>query len=130
LVHHEVGKLQAFSARKTNIFILFSRRIERLLISQPKSSYNSHPPRLMSTSDGIPSLTSGLLLLSLTHLRAYAESSLPAYSLLREGFLDDVANLEDPSLGRAEKMRIVDRMWKSWGQVLGWGGIAGEMSGR
>jgi len=108
------------------------RRIERLLIAQPKSSYDTLVPRLSAakTIDGIPSLTAGLLLLSLAHLRTYAETILPAHSHLREGFLDDVANLEDPGLGRGEKMRVVDRMWKSWGGVLGWGSIPGEMMGR
>lgn len=78
----------------------------------------------MSTT--IPPLTSGLLLLSVTHLRTYAETCLPARSGLREGFLEDVQDLEDPGLGRTEKLRVVDRMWKSWGEVLGWGWVGGE----
>jgi nuclear-control-of-ATPase protein 2 len=60
-------------------------------------------------------------MLSVTHLRTYAETCLSAHSTLREGFLEDVQDLEDPGLGRTEKLRVVDRMWKSWGEVLGWG---------
>jgi len=57
-------------------------------------------------------------------LRTYAETSLPAGSRIREGFLEDVVDLEDPDLGRAEKMRVVERMWRCWGEVLGWGRLA------
>jgi len=98
------------------------RRIERLLISQP---HKHDVPR----ADALSPLTSGLLLLSVTHLRQYAEAHLPAHSRLREGFLEDVTDLEKPDLGRAEKMRVVDRMWKSWGRVLGWGEAAVLQSG-
>ena len=35
-------------------------------------------------------------------------------------FLEDVGDLEDPTLGRVEKLRVVERMWRSWGAVLGW----------
>ena len=69
-------------------------------------------------------LTSGLLLLSVTHLRKYAETALPANSRLREGFLEDVADLENPSLGRADKLRVLDRMWRSWGEPLWWSRVA------
>lgn len=72
----------------------------------------------------ITPLTSGLLLLSLTHLRTYAEQNLPLNSHLREGFLEDVVDLENPTLGRAEKLRVLDRMWRSWGEILHWGQAA------
>ncbi|KAI0087827.1 NCA2-domain-containing protein [Irpex rosettiformis] len=86
------------------------RRIERLLITNsPKVETSTIDPR-----------TSGLLLLSTTQLRGYAEKHLPTNSRIREGFLQDVKDLEDPSFGRKEKLRIVDRMWNSWGEVLGW----------
>jgi len=105
--------------RRASIWLKM-RRIERLLIAQPKSHLNlSHGAAPHPSS--IPPLTSGLLLLSVSHLRAYAESYLPANSSLREGFLEDVVDLEDPALGRAEKLRVLDRMWRSWGEVLGWG---------
>ncbi|KAI6114223.1 NCA2-domain-containing protein [Pisolithus sp. B1] len=77
-------------------------------------------------SDVIPPLTSGLLVLSLTHLRKYALTSLPARSQLREGFLEDVRDLEDPSLGRWEKLRVLDRIWRNWAHELGWHQMAGE----
>ncbi|KAI0697885.1 NCA2-domain-containing protein [Cytidiella melzeri] len=86
------------------------RRIERLLLAS-------------STAEGSSAVeprTSGLLLLGTTQLRAYAERHLPSSSRTREGFLQDVKDLEDPSFGRQEKLRVVDRMWKSWGEVLGW----------
>ncbi|EPT05130.1 hypothetical protein FOMPIDRAFT_1027347 [Fomitopsis schrenkii] len=95
------------------------RRIERLLIAQP-TSHHSHTRSTTSQPLSIPPLTSGLLLLSVSHLRAYAERYLAANSRLREGFLEDVADLEDPALGRTEKLRVLDRMWRSWGEVLGW----------
>jgi len=51
-------------------------------------------------------------------------------SRLREGFLEDVEDLADPALGRHEKMRVVERMWRSWGSVLGWGSLAEVGTGR
>ncbi|KZT25389.1 NCA2-domain-containing protein [Neolentinus lepideus HHB14362 ss-1] len=100
------------------------RRIERLLIFQPNSkSRSSSPPSPEKESEGdrdIPPLTSGLLLLSLTHLRQYAEAYLPR-GRVREGFLADVRDLEEPGLGRREKLRVMERMWRCWGGVLGWG---------
>lgn len=102
------------------------RRIERLLIAHPESHHDRAHSKPVSNSSlsTVSPLTSGLLLLSVTHLRKYAETTLPANSRLREGFLDDVADLEDPTLGRVEKLRVMDRMWRSWGEVLGWGRIA------
>ena len=101
------------------------RRIERLLLFQPISQAN-RLEEAYASSDAIPPLTSGLLVLSLTHLRNYALTSLPPRSPLREGFLEDVQDLEDPSLGRWEKLRVLDRMWKNWAHELGWHRIAGE----
>jgi nuclear control of ATPase protein 2 len=93
------------------------RRIERLLIGNPEGSN-------VPLSGGIGPRTTGLLLLSTTHLRAYAERHLPARSRLRDGFLEDVTDLEKPNLGVQQKLRVVDRMWNSWGRVLGWYDIA------
>ncbi|KAJ7492141.1 NCA2-domain-containing protein [Mycena latifolia] len=98
-----------------------SRRIERLLVSQPRVTSLT-----ADRSGALPALTTGLVLISVTHLRVFAETSLPSGSRLREGFLEDVADLEDPAMPRAEKLRVVDRMWRSWGGVLGWGNIAAE----
>ena len=77
-------------------------------------------PRLTS-GDSLPPLTSGLLLLSVTQLRYYGETCLPSSSRIREGFLQDVKDLEDQKLGRNEKLRVLDRMWRNWGTTLGWG---------
>ncbi|KAI1793265.1 NCA2-domain-containing protein [Ganoderma leucocontextum] len=105
------------------------RRIERLLISQPHPRHTRPHPvpaleKAAASATSVSPLTSGLLLLSVTHLRKYAETALPANSRLREGFLEDVTDLENPSLGRADKLRVVDRMWRSWDEPLGWSRIA------
>jgi nuclear control of ATPase protein 2 len=115
---------------------LAMRRIERLLITQPGTHrherHHTHTQAESQDSDGtngtIPHLTAGLLLLSVSSLRQYAETCLPLRSRLREGFLDDVGDLEDPRLGREEKMRVVERMWRSWGCALGWERLAVEVS--
>ncbi|KAJ8463862.1 hypothetical protein ONZ51_g9973 [Trametes cubensis] len=91
------------------------RRIERLLIAQPDSHAHHH------RTHGTASRQSKS---PMTHLRKYAETTLPANSRLREGFLEDVADLEDPKLGREDKLRVVDRMWRSWGELLGWNRVA------
>ncbi|KAG6815740.1 hypothetical protein H0H87_011851 [Tephrocybe sp. NHM501043] len=97
------------------------RRTERLLISQPK---NRHPHGRGNDTSSIPPLTSGLLLLSVARLRAYAEKYLPPRSRLRDGFLEDVGDLENPDLGKLDKMKVIERMWRCWGETLGWGSIA------
>lgn len=116
------------------------RRIERLLITQPGTDGHArHPTHTHaehhdsegangSTSGTIPHLTAGLLLLSVSSLRQYAEKWLPLRSRIREGFLEDVGDLEDPRLGRDEKLRVVERMWRSWGHVLGWERLPAEVS--
>lgn len=109
--------------RKTSVWLAM-RRIERLLLFQPKLLHHRHNTENVP-SDTIPPLTTGLLVLSLAHLREYALTSLPARSRLREGFLDDIEDLEDPGLRRSEKLRIIDRMWNSWGKELGWYNLAG-----
>lgn len=86
-----------------------TRRIERLLITQPVDNQQ------------VAALPSGLLLLSLARLRCYAVNNLQADSRLREGFLEDLSDLEDPDLGRDAKLEVVHRMWRCWGVQLGWG---------
>lgn len=98
------------------------RRTERLLVCQPNSRHGADN----ASERSIPPLTAGLLLLSVAHLRTYAETCLPVRSRLREGFLEDVGDLENPDLGRAEKMRVVERMWRCWGEVLGWTRVGGD----
>ncbi|KAG0700007.1 NCA2-domain-containing protein [Suillus ampliporus] len=114
--------------KKTSVWLAM-RRIERLLLFEPKSSRHRHNTE-DAHSDAIPALTTGLLVLSLAQLREYALMSLPARSRLREGFLEDIQDLEDPGLRRSEKLRIIDRMWKSWGKELGWSDLAGGGSTR
>ncbi|KAI9443379.1 NCA2-domain-containing protein [Lactarius indigo] len=103
---------------------LAMRRIERLLITQPHTHTHGGGDR----KGTIPHLTAGLLLLSVSSLRKYAETWLPPRSRLREGFLEDVGDLEDPGLDREEKMRVVERMWRSWGRALGWENLAAGVS--
>lgn len=98
---------------------LAMRRIERLLITQPHARGDN-----FGRNGAIPHLTAGLLLLSVSSLRQYAETWLPSRSRLREGFLEDVGDLEDPGLDRDEKTRVVERMWRSWGRALGWEHLA------
>ena len=119
---------------------LAMRRIERLLITQPgihghahhfiHTQAEHHDTKGVdgNTSGTIPHLTAGLLLLSVSSLRQYAETWLPLRSRIREGFLEDVGDLEDPRLGRDEKLRVVERMWRSWGHVLGWERLPIDMS--
>lgn len=109
----------------TRLRLARTRRLERLLVAQPSSHHHrAHPVPSMQKAASVSPLTAGLVLLSVTHLRQYAETTLPANSRMREGFLEDVADLEDPGLGRSEKLRVLDRMWRSWGEPLGWNRIA------
>ena len=113
---------------------LTMRRIERLLIRQPRTRRSQDQAQASHAEDhnaegtkgAIPPLTAGLLLLFVSSLRQYAETWLPPSNRLREGFLEDVGDLEDPRLGREEKLRVVERMWRSWGYVLGWERLAVE----
>lgn len=138
-----MGKLIASSGshvgggrRRRTAAWLTMRRIERLLITQPRTRRHEHhhtranaeQHESKSTMGAIPPLTTGLLLLSVSSLRQYAETWLPLRNRLREGFLEDVGDLEDPRLGREEKLRVVERMWRSWGHALGWERLAVEVS--
>ncbi|KIY64827.1 nuclear control of ATP synthase 2, partial [Cylindrobasidium torrendii FP15055 ss-10] len=91
--------------------IMVARRIERLLTLDA------------TTGDGkmLSTRAAGLLLVSVAHLQSYAEKHLPKRSRLREGFLQDVDDLSNPALTRQQKVRVVERMWRSWGHTLGWG---------
>jgi nuclear-control-of-ATPase protein 2 len=85
------------------------------LLTQPVSD---------TPSQKVEPLTTGLLLISMTRLRTYAEAHLPPNSRLRQGFLEDVGDLEDADVGREDKVRIVERMWRCWSKTLGWRDIA------
>ena len=111
------------------------RRIERLLTSSQhstpdrtlklrsetfeRSSKSSLSSKIEET-DLLPPKTSGLVILSLTHLRSYAMRYLPPRSRVREGFLEDIIDLENPELGREAKKRVIERMWRCWGVQLEW----------
>ncbi|KAF8805065.1 NCA2-domain-containing protein [Phlegmacium glaucopus] len=91
------------------------RRIERLLITQRqlKGLQTQSPPDVEDED----ARSTGLLLLSLSRLRAYVSRYLP--SLVRQAFLEDLEDLADPQLGREEKLLVVSRVWRCWGGVGG-----------
>ncbi|KAG8917629.1 Nuclear control of ATPase protein 2, partial [Tulasnella sp. 408] len=127
------GRLGGLGRRESTLIAM--RRIERLLnnpsagmssrtftiAETPGSDSDAESPRMTP-----PPLTQGLLLLSVTHLRSYAMECLPARSNLQQAFLEDVEDLEDPSgkLSREDQLRVVDRMWRNYGRLLGWDGDA------
>jgi nuclear-control-of-ATPase protein 2 len=76
-----------------------------------------------SGSGSLSPLTNGLLLLSTTHLRTFAEAYLRR-SRFKTGFLDDVTDLEDGRLSVEQKRLVFTRMWRSWGRPLGWDNLA------
>ncbi|KZO96974.1 NCA2-domain-containing protein [Calocera viscosa TUFC12733] len=82
---------------------------------------------LLLAPEPLKPLTQGLLVLSLSSLRTYAQTYLPARTRLREGFLEDVGDLEDVSLERGDKRVVVQRMRADWGTVLGWSTVAGKV---
>ena len=71
-------------------------------------SENSPSDSDADTDAALPALTTGLLLIAVARLRTYAVTCLPARSLLREGVLADIADLESPALGRDAKLRVVE----------------------
>ncbi|KAG8949772.1 Nuclear control of ATPase protein 2 [Tulasnella sp. 424] len=127
------GRLGGFRRRESTLIAM--RRIERLLNNPtaglasrsfvtpetPGSDSDTESPQITS-----PPLTQGLLLLSVTHLRSYAIECLPARSNLQQAFLEDVEDLEDATgkLTREDQLRVVDRMWRTYGRLLGWNGDA------
>ena len=74
----------------------------------------SPPPLILDAK------THGLLIVNLTYLRRFAETNLRKRSLQREAFISDLADLEDAKLGKDDKLRVVERTWRSWGTMLGW----------
>ncbi|KAL1407260.1 Nuclear control of ATPase protein 2 [Vanrija albida] len=76
------------------------REVERLLIVSPED--NSR----MSDRDR------GTLIVSVSGLRTWAAG---ITSTRREGFLDDLRMVEDPVLGRDDKLRVVERIYRCWG---------------
>ena len=96
------------------------RRIERLLITQ--GGHKGRQTRIPSLNvinedEDEDARSTGLLLLSLSRLQAYALRYLP--SRIRQAFLDDLEDLTDPELSREEKLLVVGRVWRCWGGVGG-----------
>ncbi|KAF5369261.1 hypothetical protein D9758_002786 [Tetrapyrgos nigripes] len=139
------GRYGGKQQRERIFFVM--RRIERLLVSDRSRSRsrlsllpikpNTNPNQASAQGVNLnannnntgtnnklelTSLTAGLLLLSISQLRTFAETYLPAGSRIREGFLEDVDDLQDPEFDANERLRVVERMWRSWGGVFGWGG--------
>ncbi|WRT64668.1 uncharacterized protein IL334_001602 [Kwoniella shivajii] len=76
------------------------RSIERLLITSPKHAQE------LSEKDR------GLLIVSVSGMRTWA-TGLSGNS--RESFMDDLRMVEDPILGRGDKLRVIERIWRCWG---------------
>jgi len=101
------------------------RRIERLLITQGggrrrqgrHTETQKHPLSDMIVEDEVDPKSTGLLFLSLSRLQAYASRYLPL--LIRQAFLEDLEDLANPQLARAEKLLVVSRVWRCWGGVGG-----------
>ena len=54
-------------------------------------------------------------MLSLMQLRSWANTFLPLD--IRSPFLEDLDMLEDPELGREEKLLVVGRVWRIWKDI-------------
>ena len=101
------------------------RRIERLLITQGggggrqqgRQIETQNPLSDMINEDEEDARSTGLLFLSLSRLQAYASRYLPL--VIRQAFLEDLEDLANPQLGRAEKLLVVNRVWRCWGGVGG-----------
>ena len=99
------------------------RRIERLLITQGAEGQGRQIGTQKSPlSDKIDekeedARSTGLLFLSLSRLQAYASRYLPL--VIRQAFLEDLEDLANPQLARAEKLLVVSRVWRCWGGVGG-----------
>ena len=96
------------------------RRIERLLVTQGGGRrIESQNPLSdsMIDEDEDDARSTGLLFLSLSRLQAYASRYLPL--VIRQAFLEDLEDLANPQLARAEKLLVVSRVWRCWGGVGG-----------
>ncbi|KIK62570.1 hypothetical protein GYMLUDRAFT_96146 [Collybiopsis luxurians FD-317 M1] len=167
----DAGKYGGKKERKRMFWVM--RRVERVLVLDRNNAASVQRTKgrdAVAEQGGAgkgahahPSaLTTGLLILSLTQLRAYAERYLPSAgssssssvaapatttssttsptlvsgtssasastsysaSSLREGFLEDVTDLQDPELSVEQKRAVVERMWRCWGGALGWGVVS------
>ncbi|KAJ3890608.1 ATP synthase regulation protein NCA2-domain-containing protein [Lentinula edodes] len=101
--------------------------LRRMICSHAIAAGTSFDLNVNTAAGTQPSaLTTGLLILSLTQLRTYAERYLPSSSAstsysatsLREAFLEDLSDLQDPELGVDQKRIVVERMWRCWGGTV------------
>jgi len=92
------------------------RRVERLLVvdsiseggrDRPKASGSARPD---GSKGALSPTTQGLLLLYLTHLKEFVEKYLKESTRFREGFLEDIEDLEDTRFAGEEKRMVVRRM--------------------
>ena len=93
------------------------RRIERLLIAQGGHRTQRPSNEEEAGEEKEHARSTGLLLLSLSRLQAYASQYLP--SRVRQAFLEDLEDLTDPQLGREQKLLVVSRVWRCWGGIGG-----------
>ena len=96
------------------------RRVERILNAESDvradvTNFKGAGAGAAAGEQSLAPLPTGLMVLSLTKLRSYALTYLPPK--IREPFLEDLGDLEDPMLGTRAKLRVVDRMWRSWGGI-------------
>lgn len=103
------------------------RRIERLLITQGgRGGGIGQQGRQIGTQIPLSDMideneedarSTGLLFLSLSRLQDYASRYLPL--VIRQAFLEDLEDLANPQLTRADKLLVVSRVWRCWGGVGG-----------
>jgi len=117
-----VGEADQPSALTTGLLILSLAQLrtyaERHLPSSGTSS--SVPP---SNIAGTLSFSSSTPVSSLS-IPSSSESTAYSASSLRDAFLEDLTDLQDPELGVNQKRIVVERMWRCWGSPLGWGTVA------
>ena len=99
---------------------LLHSRVEKILILQGSASLPASAIGLQSRSIQLPTtalapLPTGLLMLSLMQLRSWANGFLPLD--IRGPFLEDLDMLEDPELGREEKLLVIGRVWRIWKDI-------------
>ncbi|KAI9028196.1 ATP synthase regulation protein NCA2-domain-containing protein [Phycomyces nitens] len=89
------------------------RRVERLL--NLGSLSETRDDSKLDSDDGLLSCESqGTLLCEVHLLRSYAHG-LPNRNSMRELFMQDLRDLEDPKLTRTQKIQTVARMYRYWG---------------
>ncbi|KAE9407961.1 NCA2-domain-containing protein [Gymnopus androsaceus JB14] len=100
------------SALTTGLLTLSINQLRTYAERYLPSSSSSPPSPSPSTFTPLPLYSAAMSSSSTTSSSA---------SSLREAFLEDVNDLQDPELGIDQKQAVVERMWRCWGGVLGWG---------